>query len=103
MGTLHRLPIARRDPERESDARGLDLALAGLLGLLWFASVVRVSAAASAREVFGTEATLAFVSMLAIPWLAVRAWLRGRRRAARHGLAPLSSLSRGARRTTRTG
>jgi len=104
MGTLHRLPIARRAPDDESDARGLDLGLTGLLGLLWCASVARVSAAASAKEVFGTEATLAFVSMLAIPWLGARAWLRRRRRqAACHGLVELSSLSRRARRTTRSG
>jgi hypothetical protein len=45
------------------------------LGALWLVSVIRVAGAATRHEVFGAEATLAFLSMLAIPWLVVRARL----------------------------
>jgi hypothetical protein len=53
--------------------RDADVLLA--LSALWVVSVVRVAGAAVHHEVFGAEATLAFLSMFAIPWLAVRARL----------------------------
>jgi hypothetical protein len=53
--------------------RDADLLLA--LSVLWIVSVVRVVGAATHREVFGAEATLAFLSMFAIPWIVVRARL----------------------------
>jgi hypothetical protein len=53
--------------------RDADILLA--LSALWVVSVIRVVGASVHREVFGAEATLAFLSMFAIPWLAVRARL----------------------------
>ncbi len=77
MGTLHELPELS---QRETG--GSDVAFAFILFLLWAFSVVRVSAAISAREVFGAEASLAFVCMLGLPWWAVRTVLRRRARRA---------------------
>jgi hypothetical protein len=53
--------------------RDADILLA--LATLWMVSVVRVAGAAQRHEVFGAEATLAFISMFAIPWLIVKARL----------------------------
>jgi hypothetical protein len=51
--------------------RDFDLVVA--LGALWAVSIVRVAGAAHRHEVFGAEATLAFICMFAIPWLMVKA------------------------------
>jgi hypothetical protein len=77
MGTLHEFPHLGADPKL--DDGGSDVAFRFVLLVLWVCSAVRVGAAASGHEVFGAEASLAFVCMTAIPWLAVRSWLRRRR------------------------
>jgi hypothetical protein len=58
---------------RGSRWRDADVLLA--MCVIWIVSVVRVAGAATHREVFGAEATLAFLSMFAIPWLVVRSRL----------------------------
>ncbi len=60
-----------RPGRRWSDA---DLLIA--LFVLWIASAVRVGGAFARHEVFGAEATLAFMSLVLVPWLFVRARLR---------------------------
>ena len=102
MGTLH--PLI--PPERKGNAPGapleVEVALGVLLGLLWVASVARVAAAASHHEVFGAEASLAFVCLIAIPCAALRAWWQRRvPRRKHHEVAPISSLSRRAAGSTR--
>jgi len=74
MGTLHELPQASESDD--ADERGATIAFGCILSLLWGFSVARVIAAAEAREVFGAEASLAFICMLALPFGAVRAWLK---------------------------
>ena len=49
--------------------RGSDYDLLVVLGLFWALSLVRVSGAMLRHEVFGTEATLALMAIVAIPWL----------------------------------
>lgn len=78
MGTLHELPEG--DPSSTFDSPGSDVAFGCMLFVLWAFSVARVVVAAEAREVFGVEASLAFVCMVALPVGAVRAWLRRPRR-----------------------
>ena len=51
--------------------------------VLWIASVVRVAGAVARHEVFGTEASLAFLSAVIVPWVLVRwvfQWLIDRRK-----------------------
>jgi hypothetical protein len=55
-----------------------DLAVTMLV--FWIASVVRVAGAFMRHEVFGAEASLAFMSVLVVPWVFGRALLRSRRR-----------------------
>jgi len=102
MGTLHRLDISHPAwGGRELD-RELEVGRAMLLGLLWIASVARVVAASFHHEVFGIEASLAFVCMLALPWFAFRSYLRRRaRRAGRHEVISISSLPRHSARSKR--
>jgi hypothetical protein len=76
MGTLHELP----DFARPDEADPSDWAFGAVLFVVWVCSVARVSAAVATREVFGVEASLAFVCTLALPWCALRAWLRHRAR-----------------------
>jgi hypothetical protein len=46
--------------------------------LLWLSGLVRVVLALQNHEVFGTEATLALMTVLVLPWLTLE-WLRARR------------------------
>jgi hypothetical protein len=73
MGTLHEFP---EPPEPETS--GADVSFLAILCVLWIFSVARVSAAVLAHEVFGAEASLAFVCMLALPFGAARSWFRRR-------------------------
>src|SRR4051794_20399838 len=92
MGTLHRLP--RRAPDRRSElgADELEVAFVTLGALFWIASVTRVLAAVARREVFGAEASLAFMCMFAVPWFSVRSWL-GRRARHRDGARRMGCTS----------
>jgi hypothetical protein len=102
MGTLHRLDVSHPARGGRELDRELEVGVAVLLGLLWIASVARVVAASSQREVFGVEASLAFVCMLALPWFAFRRFLRRRaRRAGRHEVIGISSLPRHSARSKR--
>jgi len=82
MGTIHRFPrrahaATDHDHPREPDLTNhRDLWVVG--GLVWVASLVRVGVALVQHEVFGAEATLAAISVVALPWL-MRGWQRGRR------------------------
>ena len=94
MGSLHRLKLPRRFGPPVSE-REVDLGLGALLALLWLASAYRVVMAAAGHEVFGVEASLAFVCLLAIPWFAFRACCaRKTRRTGRHAVVELSALRR---------
>jgi hypothetical protein len=62
-----------------------------MLFVLWGFSVARVIAAAEMREVFGAEASLAFICMLGLPLAAVGAWL-GRRRTTLHSTNRTSAV-----------
>jgi len=75
MGTLHEFP-GLTQPE----TGGSDVPFVVILFVLWIFSVARVSAAVSAHEVFGAEASLAFICMLALPWWAFRSWFKNRAR-----------------------
>jgi hypothetical protein len=68
-------PSALQASPARSTRRWRDADMVLALSALWLVSVVRVVGAASHREVFGAEATLAFLSMFAIPWMVVRARL----------------------------
>ena len=81
MGTLHELHGAN-DSDAAED-RGATLAFGVILGVLWGFSVARVVAATETHEVFGIEASLAFLCMLGLPIGALRAWLKRPRPAAR--------------------
>ena len=86
-------PRAARPPSRWRD---VDVLLA--LSALWVVSVIRVAGAAAHHEVFGAEATLAFLSMFAIPWMAVRARFPTRPRGSR---PQLRLVGRSAKSSTR--
>jgi hypothetical protein len=76
------LPEATEPPAQASPASWwMDGDVAAILVVFWIASVVRVVGAAMHHEVFGAEASLAFMSVLAVPWALGRAVLRRRRRA----------------------
>ncbi|HTQ07186.1 MAG TPA: hypothetical protein VMI54_25190 [Polyangiaceae bacterium] len=75
MGTLHEFPELSTG---RGDAGDSDLGFAVIPFLLWVLAVARVAAAVSAREVFGAEASLAFVCMVGLPYWALRSWLRKR-------------------------
>jgi hypothetical protein len=66
------LPVA---PAARTSSRWRDADVLIAMGVIWIVSVVRVAGAAVHREVFGAEATLAFLSMFVIPWLVVRSRL----------------------------
>jgi hypothetical protein len=71
----------RTDPgaPRSSSRRGLrwnDADVLVALFVLWIASAVRVGGAFARHEVFGAEATLAFMSLVLVPCLFFRARLR---------------------------
>ena len=94
MGSLHRLKLPPRLAAPVSE-REVDLGLGALLGLLWLASAYRVVVAAAEHEVFRAEASLAFVCLFAIPWLAVRACrTRKERRAERQSIVEMSAWRR---------
>lgn len=94
MGRLHRFKIPPRFGPPVGE-REVDSALAALLALLWVASVYRVAVAAAEREVFGVEASLAFVCVFVIPSLGLRAWrARLRGRTERRAIVELSWLRR---------
>jgi hypothetical protein len=77
MGTLHELP----DPGDPSlDDGGSDVAFGFMLFVLWGFSIARVVAAAEAREVFGAEASLAFICMIALPVWALQSLVNRPRR-----------------------
>jgi hypothetical protein len=78
MGTLHELPEASDSDAAEE--RGASLAFGFVLFVLWAFSVARVVAAAETHEVFGAEASLAFLCMLALPLGAFRTWITRPRR-----------------------
>lgn len=78
MGTLHDLPDVAQSSRLDSE--GSEIAFGFMLFVLWAFSVARVVVAAETREVFGAEASLAFVCMLALPLAAARAWFRRTRR-----------------------
>ena len=44
--------------------------------ILWAASVARVVAGLAEREQFGAEASLALLSVVAVPWVVLGPWLR---------------------------
>jgi hypothetical protein len=56
--------------------------VAAMMLVFWIASVARVAGAFARHEVFGAEASLAFMSVLVVPWVFGRALLRSRRRRA---------------------
>jgi hypothetical protein len=78
MGTLHELPDA--DQSLTLDSEGPDVAFGFMLFVFWAFSVARVVVAAEAHEVFGAEASIAFIFMLALPIWGVHTWLRRPRR-----------------------
>ena len=90
MGTLHEFPEAGHDGD--ADERGATFAFGFILFVLWVFSVARVVIAAEMREVFGVEASLAFICMVALPFGAVRAWLQRPRRRARASQQPQSGI-----------
>jgi hypothetical protein len=90
MGTLHEL--RETNASHDADERGAAVAFGFILFVLWVFSVARVVVAAEAREVFGAEASLAFLCMLALPIAAVRAWVK-RSRPAPRTLSPRPSAS----------
>lgn len=75
MGTLHEL-LELSPPQR--DTGGADAGFGVISWVLWLFAVARVSAAIAAHEIFGAEASLAVACMLALPWWALRSWLRRR-------------------------
>ena len=71
--------VSRPEPARVRRMDG-DVVVAMLV--LWSASVVRVVGAVARHEVFGTEASLAFMSAVIVPWVLARwvfQWLMARR------------------------
>jgi hypothetical protein len=86
-----REPQAGASPPLPSRWRDVDVLVA--LSALWIVSVVRVVGAGAHHEVFGAEATLAFLSMFAIPWIVVRGRLTDR--AHRNNARPSLRLVRG--------
>lgn len=46
-----------------------DRDLLPIFAIFWALSVVRVAAGVARHEMFGTEATLAFLGVLLVPWL----------------------------------
>jgi hypothetical protein len=103
MGTVISLSSRRRReprPELSSELSDWDLWLVGLL--LWGASLARVAQASAEHEVFGAEATLAFLCTFLLPALTARRWLyrrskakqtRQRRRSVSSGPPRLTSTS----------
>jgi hypothetical protein len=84
MGTVIRLSgRSRAQPQlsASSELSDWDLWAVGLL--LWAASLARVGQAVAEREVFGAEASLAFLCTFALPALALRRWLYRRAKAKR--------------------
>jgi hypothetical protein len=73
-----------RAPPRKARRSWRDADAVVALAVLWVASAVRVVGAFERREVFGTEATLAFVCLVIAPFLVCRRTSRdgGGRRAA---------------------
>jgi hypothetical protein len=70
-------------PRQAARARHLDGDVLVAMLVLWIASVVRVAGAAMRHEVFGTEASLAFLSAAIVPWVFARwafEWLMNRRK-----------------------
>ena len=70
-------PSAARDPARRG-LRWTDGDVLVALVVLWIASLVRVWGAFARHEVFGSEATLAFMSLVLVPCLFLRARVRPR-------------------------
>jgi hypothetical protein len=71
--------LTDRGAPRSSARRGLrwgDADVLVALFVLWIASAVRVGGAFARHEVFGAEATLAFMSLVLVPCLFFRARLR---------------------------
>lgn len=84
MGTVIRLssrPRAQHPVSAPSELSDWDLWVVGLL--LWGASLARVAQASVEREVFGAEASLAFLCTFLLPALALRRWLGRRSKAKR--------------------
>jgi hypothetical protein len=65
---------------KDTDDRGADVAFGFVLFVLWAFSFARVIVALSDREVFGAEASLAFVCSVALPACVFGGWARGRAR-----------------------
>jgi hypothetical protein len=57
-------PVKRCAPHR------LDADMLPALALLWVVSLIRVAGGLLRHEAFGTEATLALMAVLVLPWLA---------------------------------
>ena len=68
-------PSAARSPARRG-LRSDDVDVLVALVVLWIASLVRVGGAFARHEVFGAEATLAFMSLVLVPCLFLRARVR---------------------------
>jgi hypothetical protein len=76
MGTVISLSSRRKGEPRletSSELSDWDLWVVGLL--LWGASLARVAQASAEHEVFGAEASLAFLCAFLLPALALRRWL----------------------------
>jgi hypothetical protein len=72
-----RTPVVGHRPTPADTRRESDSGLAVVGGLLWLSGLVRVVLALQNHEVFGTEATLALMTVLLLPWLTLE-WLRAR-------------------------
>lgn len=74
----HHVPEPAASADEEVDLCP-DGKLLPILAVFWIASVVRVALGVACHETFATEGTLAFLSVLAVPYLmrdAITWWLR---------------------------
>jgi hypothetical protein len=55
--------------DRTDDTRKREGGLVVVLSIFWVVGLIRVVGALLRREVFGVEATLAFVALVGVPWL----------------------------------
>ena len=74
MSPYRKLPEVERTPaEPAEDERYPDSDLWPVFIVFWLASVVCVVVALLRHETFGTEATLAALAIVLVPWLMLRA------------------------------
>ena len=76
MGSLIQFPAQPRRSESGSRDSSLETVVFWPpLGAVWLAGLARVALAVAHREVFGAEATLAFVYLVALPLSAAWHWV----------------------------